>query len=100
MITFEQAQAVVLRRVAVDYPAAVGLYVSASGLENDDSYQLFVDDSAKGCTVPRGGTHVVDKATGEYRKVYTHQYVIPAAQPRVHSAVSAANTPQDVLVET
>lgn len=81
MITFEEAKAVVLRQVAADYPAAAGLYISASGLENDDSYQLFVEVSAKGYTVPGDGAHVVDKATGEYRPVHTHQYVIPAAQP-------------------
>lgn len=81
MITFEEAQAVVLRRVGADYPAAAGLYISKSGLENDDSYQLFVGVSAKGYAVPGDSAHVVDKATGEYRPVFTRWYVIPAAQP-------------------
>lgn len=82
MTTFENAREIVRQQLRQEYPAVANLTISASGLQNADSYQIFVSvDSSEYRVLEDGPAHVVNKSTGLYSKKWGYQYVIPDATP-------------------
>jgi len=80
MTTFDQARQIVRAEILKEYPSLAGITVSDSGLENAQSFQVFVEiDSSEYRRIEDGPAHVVDKATGAYSRLWGFQAVIPDA---------------------
>jgi hypothetical protein len=80
LITFEEALQIAGREIRSQYPSIAGITIFDYGVENADSYQIFMQISDPDYLNPEDGPgHVVNKVTGEYSQIWGNPCVIPDA---------------------